>query len=69
MSRNSASTIATGGAGYTFADKVAAACLVQMLQRSFPFESEMGTLAEIHFETRDSGNLLDDVQLVLRNGN
>lgn len=42
MSRNSASTIATGGAGYTFADKVAAAFLVQMLQRGFPFESELG---------------------------
>jgi hypothetical protein len=69
MSRNSASTIATGGAGYTFADKVAAAFLVQMLQRGFPFESELGIIAEVHFETRESGNVLDDLQLVLRSGN
>src|SRR5438270_11478965 len=68
MSKNSASTIATGGAGYTFADKVAAAFLVQMLQRAFPFEPELGNIAEIHFETRESGNLLDDLQLVLRRG-
>ena len=69
MSRNSASTIATGGAGYTFADKVAGAFLVQMLQRAFPFEPELGIIAEIHFETRESGDVLDDLQLVLRSGN
>ena len=69
MSRNSASTIATGGAGYTFADKVAATFLVQMLQRAFPFEPELGVIAEIHFETRERGNLLDDLQLMLRRGN
>jgi hypothetical protein len=69
MSRNSASTIVTGGAGYTFADKVAAAFLVQILQRAFPFEPELGVIVEIHFETRESGNLLDDLQLVLRRGN
>jgi hypothetical protein len=69
MPRNSASTRATGGAGFTFADKAAAAFMVQMLQRAFPFEPELGTIAEIHFETRESGNLLDDLQLVLTRGN
>jgi hypothetical protein len=69
MPKKSASTIATGGAGYTFADKVAAAFLAQMLQRGFPFEPELGIIEQIHFETHESGNLLDDLQLVLRNGN
>lgn len=68
MSQIGVSTIATGGAGYTFADKVAAAFLVQMLQRTFPFEPELGSIAEIHFETSDIGNVLDDLQILLRSG-
>ena len=66
ISRKSASTIATGGGGYTFADKVAAAFLAQILKRKFPLETDLGVIAELHFETRDAGHVLDDLQLVLK---
>src|SRR5437762_13787996 len=59
---------ATGGGGYTFADKVAASFLVQMLRRDFPFEPEFGPIAEFHFETRESGHSLDDLLLVTQRG-
>src|SRR5271168_2666852 len=65
--RDSSSTAATGGKGYTFADKVAAGFLVQMLARAFPLEPKLGFIAELHFETKESGRSLDDLQLVLRN--
>jgi hypothetical protein len=67
MSRGSSSTAATGGKGYTFADKVAAGFLVQMLARAFPLEPKLGFIAELHFETKESGRSLDDLHLVLRN--
>jgi hypothetical protein len=69
MSRNSAPTKATGGGGYTFADKVAAAFLAQMLKRAFPVEPEFGPIVELHFEARDTGQVLDDLRLVLARGN
>jgi hypothetical protein len=65
--RDSSSTIATGGKGYTFADKVAAGFLVQMLARAFPLEAALGFIAELHFETKESGRNLDDLHLVLKN--
>ncbi|MGB6875533.1 MAG: hypothetical protein WBD87_05815 [Candidatus Acidiferrales bacterium] len=68
MSRNSASTKATGGGGYTFADKVAAAFLTQMLRRDFPVEPAFGAISELHFETRDTGQIVDDLRLVLKRG-
>jgi hypothetical protein len=68
MSRNSASTKATGGGGYTFADKVAAAFLVQILKRGFPVEPEFGAISELHFEARDTGQILDDLRLILKRG-
>jgi hypothetical protein len=69
MSRNSGPVKATGGGGYTFADKVAAAFLAQMLRRTFPLEPEFGPIAELHFEARDAGQVLDDLRLVLTRGN
>jgi len=69
MSRNSAPTKATGGGGYTFADKVAAAFLAQVLKRAFPVEPEFGPIVELHFEARDTGQVLDDLRLVLARGN
>ena len=63
----SSSTAATGGKGYTFADKVAAGFLVQMLTRAFPLEAALGFIAELHFETKESGRNLDDLHLVLQN--
>jgi hypothetical protein len=68
MSRNSAPTKATGGGGYTFADKVAASFLAQTLKRAFPIEPEFGPIAEVHFEARDAGQVLDDLLLVLKHG-
>src|SRR5580658_2601349 len=68
MTKNSAPVKATGGGGYTFADKVAAGLLAQMLKRKFPLEPELGIITELHFETRDIGNVLDDLQLVLKRG-
>ncbi len=68
MSRNSASTKATGGGGYTFADKVAASFLGQILKRGFPVEPEFGAISELHFEARDTGQILDDLRLVLKRG-
>jgi hypothetical protein len=65
--RESSSTAATGGKGYTFADKVAAGFLVQMLARTFPLEAALGFIAELHFETKESGRNLDDLHIVLQN--
>ncbi len=69
MSRNSAPTKATGGGGFTFADKVAAGFLAQLLKRTFPIEHDFGSIAEVHFEARDSGQILDDLLLILKHGN
>jgi hypothetical protein len=68
MSTKSAPVKATGGGGYTFADKVAAGFFVQILKRKFPLEPGLGIVTEIHFETRDTGHVLDDLQLVLKRG-
>lgn len=68
MPRKCSSTAATGGKGYTFADKVAAGFLVQMLARTFPLEAALGLISELHFETKESGRSLDDLNLVLRSG-
>ena len=69
MPRSSAPTKATGGGGYTFADKVVAGFLVQLLKRAFPIEPELGPIADVHFEARDSGQILDDLLLILKHGN
>ena len=66
MTKNSAPVKATGGGGYTFADKVAAGFLAQMLKRKFPLEPDFGPITALHFETRDTGHVLDDLQLVLK---
>jgi hypothetical protein len=66
--RKSSSTAAPGGKGYTFADKVAAGFLVQMLARSFPLGNTLGLISELHFETNESGRNLDDLHLLLQNG-
>jgi hypothetical protein len=64
-----APTKATGGGGYTFADEVAAGFLVQMLRRAIPLDPEIGPIAEMHFEASDTGQILDDLLLLLKNGN
>lgn len=66
MPKDAASTKATGGGGYTFADKVAAGFLAQMLRRNLPLEPELGGISALHFETRDAGNVLDDLLLILQ---
>jgi len=68
MTKKAVAVKASGGGGYTFADKVAAGLLAQMLKRAFPLEPDLGVITELHFETRDVGNVLDDLQLVLKRG-
>jgi hypothetical protein len=68
MTKDRASTKATGGGGYTFADKVAAAFLAQMLKRAFPLEVDLGVVTQLHFETSDTGHVLDDLELILTRG-
>ena len=68
MPSKRSSTAATGGKGFTFADKVAAAFLVQMLARAFPLEPSLGLITELHFETKESGRSLDDLHLLLQSG-
>jgi hypothetical protein len=63
--RESAPTKSTGGGGYTFADKVAAGFLARMLARSLPIEPARGPIVALHFETRDAGQILDDLSLDL----
>ncbi len=60
MTEKVSPTKSTGGGGFTFADKVAACFLAQMLLRKSPFEPELGAPVELHFETSESGNALDD---------
>ena len=66
MPKMRAPTKATGGGGFTFADKVAARFLVQMLKRAFPLDPELGPIAEMHFEASDTGQVLDDILLILK---
>jgi hypothetical protein len=68
MPRKASSTAATGGKGYTFADKVAAGFFVQLLARDFPLGRALGWISEIHFETKESGRSLDDLLLLLQDG-
>ena len=68
MSREAAPTKATGGGGYTFADNAAAGFLVQLLRRTFPLEPDFGPITDLHFEVRDSGQILDDLLLILKRG-
>src|ERR1019366_418123 len=63
MLRRGAPTKATGGGGYTFADKVAAGFLAQMLMRKFPLEPEFGPIAEGHLETRCAVSVKSNRQL------
>jgi hypothetical protein len=51
-----------------FADKVAAGFLAQILRRGFPLEPDLGPISALHFETRDAGNVLDDLRLILKRG-
>jgi hypothetical protein len=68
MPRKRESTAATGGKGYIFGEKVAAAFLVQMLLRIAPLEPSRGLISEIYFETAESGRSLDDLLLLFQSG-
>jgi hypothetical protein len=54
--------------GFTFADKVAAGFLAEMLRRAFPIEPGFGPIADVHFDARDSEQILDDLLLGLKRG-
>ena len=63
--RKPASVKSTGG-GFTFADKVGAFFLLDLLRGGTPLGPEAGQLIELHFATRESGWLMDDQLLVLK---
>lgn len=58
---------ATGGAGFTFADKVGAHFLLDLLAGGIPLGASAGPIIGLQFETRESGRLMDDQLLVMRN--
>jgi len=59
---------ATGGAGFTtFADKVGAYFLLDLVRGGIPLGPDAGPIAALHFETRESGWLIDDQLLVMKN--
>ena len=63
MSRDKATTKQSGGGGFTFADKMAAKFMAMMLRRDLSLGTSMGPIVAIDFETKESGNPLDDLQL------
>ena len=65
--RSAAPVKATGGAGFTFADKVGAHFLLELLAGRIPLGASAGPIIALHFETRESGQLMDDQLLVMRN--
>jgi hypothetical protein len=66
MSREKATTKQSGGGGFTFADKVAAALMARMLRRDLSLGVSLGPIVAIDFETKESGNPLDDLQVTFR---
>lgn len=69
QSRFTVSPKQTSGAGFVFEDKVAAYFLGYILDRADPFLDLSGRVQEIHFQTRRNGWVVDDLLLVLSNGN
>lgn len=59
---------ATGGGGFTFADKVGANFLLELLHGGIPLGADAGPIVALHFETRESGWLMDDQLLAMKNG-
>ena len=66
--RARASVKSTGGAGFTFADKVGAQFLLEILRGGTPLGADAGQIVGLHFEARDSGWLMDDQVLILKDG-
>jgi Transcriptional regulator, AbiEi antitoxin len=67
-SRLPAAIKSTGGGGFTFADKVGARFLLDLLRVGLPLGPDAGPIVGLEFETRGNGWVLDDQLLVLRNG-
>ena len=65
MARKIAKVKSTGGSGFDFADRVAAFCLLRMLDDKPVFGLRDKRVIAISFETRVSGWLLDDLLLKL----
>jgi len=63
----SASAKSTGGGGFNHEDEVAGYYLAQMLAGACPFGSAGAIIAQIKFQTRADGWLLDDLLLKIRN--
>jgi hypothetical protein len=65
--RKRAPVKATGGAGFTFADKVGGHFLLELLRGGIPLGVEAGPIMALHFEVRESGWQMDDQLLVMKN--
>jgi hypothetical protein len=61
-----AKTKSTGGYGYKFEDKVAAVCLLRMLDGQQAFDLPSLPITKVYFQTRALGWLLDDLLLELK---
>jgi len=68
MASQKSSVKESGGGGFEFADSTAALFLAHMLGGGLPLGADFGQVAEIHFEVRDRGWLLDDLLLVSERG-
>jgi hypothetical protein len=66
MARGKATTKGTGGGGFTYADKIAAGFFTKMLRRDLFLGADRGPITAVDFETSESGNSLDDLQLTLQ---
>jgi hypothetical protein len=66
MARGKATTKGTGGGGFTYADKIAAGFFAKMLRRDLFLGADLGPITAVDFETSESGNSLDDLQLTLQ---
>lgn len=68
MVKKAASVRLTGGAGFQYEDRVGAWFLLQMLTARQPLGSEYGVVSSVHFQVRESGWLLDDLLVILSQG-
>jgi len=66
VSSKKATTKQSGGGGFTFADKVAASLMARMLRRDLSLGVSLGPIVDIDFETKESGNPLDDLLVTFR---
>ena len=68
MAKKVATTKQTGGGGFEFEDKVAAYFMCYLLAARHPLDTSLGTIKKIRFQVSEERWLLDDLLLILKNG-